>query len=102
MDWPAAERESANAKAAGPRSPMPNGPGSDVGCSSIPLDLGKLTVPVRESQVCRQLGFSTTPADFADRRRPRSSRVRASTHLAERGVVRYRYPAEPALQVYLN
>ena len=37
-DWPAAARKSTNRRASAPKSPMPNGPGRDVGCRRTPLE----------------------------------------------------------------
>src|SRR5262249_25586373 len=99
MDCAASVRKSANSYAAGPKSPIPNGPGSDVGCRRIPLDLGKLTVLIQEFPIYLRSGFSPIPADSAGRKGLRSFRAQEGKRQAGCVVLRH---GSPTTTLYLQ
>ena len=72
-DWPAAARKSTNRRASGPKSPMPKGPGRDVGCSRTPLERSTLTDP---SPRVRLRGEGPAPQDLGDAPRLRDAAPR--------------------------
>src|SRR4030095_3315507 len=77
-DWPAAARKSTNRRASSPKSPMPNGPGRDVGCKRKPVERADLT----GCAAAARAGGGVAPA-----------RCRAPPRGADAGVVQIRHEA---------